>query len=114
MVRKLQNLGLGSSVIKVIVSYLSGWKQFVQIAKNKSTIHDNFFGVPQESILGLILFNVYVSELPTANILNKKNKKIFFNNTIFYNFLLKKRHLLWKMFFIRNTICKKIFFVFII
>jgi len=66
MVRKLRNLGFGSSVIKVIVSYLSNRKQFVQIDDTKSTTQNIFFGVPQGSILGPILFNVYVSELPTV------------------------------------------------
>ena len=65
MVRKLRNLGFGSSVIKVIVSYLSNRKQFVQIDDKKSKTENIFFGVPQGSILGPILFNVYVSELPT-------------------------------------------------
>ena len=66
MVRKLLNLGFGSSVIKVIVSYLSNRKQFVQVDDKRSTIQNIYFGVPQGSILGPILFNVYVAELPSV------------------------------------------------
>ena len=66
MVRKLLNLGFGSSVIKVIVSYLSNRKQFVQVDDKRSTVQNIYFGVPQGSILGPILFNVYVAELPSV------------------------------------------------
>ena len=64
LIQKLSNLNFGKSLIKVIISYLSNRKQFVQIDENKFSIKDIFFGVPQGSILGPILFNIYVSELP--------------------------------------------------
>jgi len=64
LMRKLSQLGFGESVIRLIISYLSNRKQYVQIDDRKSETKNIFFGVPQGSILGPILFNIYVADLP--------------------------------------------------
>lgn len=64
LVRKLSRLGFGQSIISLIVSYLSNRKQYVQVDDRKSQTKNIFFGVPQGSILGPILFNIYVADLP--------------------------------------------------
>ena len=49
--------------IKIICSYLIERYQYVQIEDKKSSLLPMFFGVPQRSILGPVLFNLYIAEL---------------------------------------------------
>ena len=65
LIRKLSRLGFGKSIVQLIISYLSNRKQYVQIDDRKSQTKNIYFGVPQGSILGPILFNIYVADLPT-------------------------------------------------
>ena len=47
-------------------SYLIKRKQFVQTDYKRSSLARVYYGVPQGSILGPILFNFYVHELPES------------------------------------------------
>ena len=49
--------------LKLIHSYVSERKQFVQVDDIGSSIKLNNFGVPQGSILGPVLFNLYIVDL---------------------------------------------------
>ena len=64
LIRKLGRLGFGKSIIQLIISYLSNRNQYVQVDDRKSQTKNIYFGVPQGSILGPILFNIYVTNLP--------------------------------------------------
>ena len=57
LIRKLQKLNLSS--LKILTSYLSSRRQYVQINDAESQVLPVTNGVPQESILGPVLFNVY-------------------------------------------------------
>ena len=48
------------------MSYLTNQKQYVQVNDKQSTQLPIYFGVPQGSILGLVLLNIYVAELSTC------------------------------------------------
>ena len=60
---KLNKLGFSKSTLHWFLSYLSGRKQFVQVDNNQSTLLDVLFGVPQGSVLGPVLFNLYTLDL---------------------------------------------------
>ena len=55
--------GLDGTVIKWFSSYLDGRTQCVHILKTSSVISTLLHGVPQGSVLGLILFLLYVADL---------------------------------------------------
>ena len=60
---KLRRLGFSYSASTLMLSYLSDRKQFVQINDEKSDEVPVIFGVPQGSVLGPILFNLYTADL---------------------------------------------------
>ena len=49
--------------INIICNYLIERYQYVQIEEKRSTLLPLCFGVPQGSILGPVLFNLYAAEL---------------------------------------------------
>lgn len=70
LLEKLQNMGIGGNVFQLIRSFLQNRTQSVRINQTLSTFSMVDFGVPQGTVLGPLLFNIYVNEL--LNLLPRK------------------------------------------
>ena len=60
---KLQEVGIGGSVLKILQEYLSNRSQTVFVDGQPSRSVDVVSGVPQGSVLGPLMFNIYTREL---------------------------------------------------
>ena len=63
---KMKHLGFADSIIFWLRSYLTNRTFFVNIRKETSSPGELSCGVPQGSILGLLIFLLYVNDMPQA------------------------------------------------
>ena len=81
---KLHYYGITDIALKLLKSYMSNRKQYVKYNVNESGFKEIKTGVPQGSILGPLLFSIYINDLSTISntlkfIMYADDTTIYFN-----------------------------------
>ena len=83
LLNKLERYGVRGVPLSWLKSYLTDRKCFVQFGPYKSQLNTFNIGVPQGSILGPLLFLIYVINL--SNFSNNMQTQLFADDTIVFN-----------------------------
>ena len=95
LLSKLHKYGIRGNALELIKSYLSDRKQFVKVLDEESSELDAIYGVPQGSVLGSLLFLLYIYDINSSSkdglfvlfaddtniFVSDKSRKGVFNNT---------------------------------
>ena len=87
LLRTLIYYGLGNVAYNLIENYVTNRNHFVKFRNVKSKLIPMLIGVPQGSIFGLLLFSIYINELPKSY--PKLNCIMYADDTTLYSSLEK-------------------------
>ena len=82
LLQRLQSIGFSITVLNWFSNYLSGRTQCVALDNCTSSMLEVKMGVPQESVLGPILFSIYINNLGLD--LNQTKANFYADDTILY------------------------------
>ena len=81
LLTKLEHYGVRGNALSLLTPYLKNRKQFTQINYNVSAKRNIVCGVPQGSVLGPLLFLVYVNDICNAS---DFNVRLFADDTLLF------------------------------
>ena len=84
---KLKSMGISGELYNLLENYLSGRFQRVVLNGQTSSLRPVLAGVPQGSILGPLLFLIYINDLPNEL---KSNAKLFADDTSLFTIVKDK------------------------
>ena len=82
LLAKLEHYGIRGTSLKLLESYLTNRKQYVTVNGHKSQTQVVNIGVPQGSVLGPLLFLIYINDLPLST--NNMKSILFADDTTFF------------------------------
>ena len=81
LVKKMEYYGLRGVIGDLLSSFLTNRKQFINVSDIKSEIKNVTCGIPQGSVLGPLLFLLYINDMPSITTLHSR---LFADDTVLF------------------------------